>query len=300
MDDQTAIATSERISFGSRLLAGALLASRVRDRQFRPERFTRARRPARFAPPRRLGRDLRVERTTFRGWPVFELTPAGASGAKALYLHGGAWAAEIQPAHWRLIARLAGETSRTFVVPIYPLVPAVTHRDVTPVLVQLWREVAATAPTALVGDSAGAVMALALLDGREPRDPRPDVSILLSPAVNPLFDDPESDVIAPRDPLLRLDHVRELARLYAEPEGPGSPAVNPLARDLGGLGDLWIFTGTRDVLHPDARRFASRAAAAAGTAVELVEAPEMIHDWMLFPTPEGREAVRRISALLRG
>lgn len=59
-----------------------------------------------------------------------------------------------------------------------------------------------------------------------------------------------------------------------------------------------IFSGTRDILHPDARLFAQRAVAAA-VPVSYTEAPGQLHVFPLFPIPEGRRARRQMIAAVR-
>jgi acetyl esterase/lipase len=50
-----------------------------------------------------------------------------------------------------------------------------------------------------------------------------------------------------------------------------------------------VFSGTRDIVNPDARRLADRAAAA-GVDAEYHEQPGLVHVYPLTPTPEGRAA----------
>jgi acetyl esterase/lipase len=59
---------------------------------------------------------------------------------------------------------------------------------------------------------------------------------------------------------------------------------------LAGVGPLLVFSGTRDVLNPQARNLLERSSLA-GAAVELVEAAGLIHDYPLLPIPEARCAV---------
>lgn len=286
-------------SLRSRLLARAMMFMRARE-QFNPKRFTaEPSTAARYSPPPSIAKTVTITRTTFRHWPVFTLAPETPSGKQALYLHGGAWAAEIQAGHWNLVADLAVRTSRTFVVPIFPLVPAVTHRDVTPVLTDLWTATASEAPTALVGDSAGATMALNLLASLPEGTPAPDATVLLSPTFDLTFANPESARIAPRDPLLKLDYIRALAAAYAGPDGPDSGAVSPVQARVDHLGAITVFTGTRDLLNPDAHRYADLARDAPGTQVTIEEAAGMVHDWMLMPIPEAKTARAHIARLLR-
>ncbi|MEU0513409.1 alpha/beta hydrolase fold domain-containing protein [Amycolatopsis sp. NPDC006125] len=286
-------------SLRSRLLAGAMTVMRARE-QFNPEKFTKEpSTAAQYSPPPSLKKRVTITRSTFRDWPVFTLAPETSSGKQALYLHGGAWAAEIQARHWNLVADLAVGTSRTFVVPIFPLVPAVTHRDITPVLTDLWLATAQEVPTALVGDSSGATMALNLLVALAEGSPAPDATVLLSPTFDLTFANPESARIAPHDPLLKLDHIRALASSYAGPDGPDSALVSPVHARVDHLGAITVFTGTRDLLNPDAHRFADLARDAPGTQVTVEETAGVVHDWMLMPIPEAKTTRVHIARLLR-
>jgi len=100
------------------------------------------------------------------------------------------------------------------------------------------------------------------------------------------------------DPLLHADHLRELSRRYAGADGPQHPDVNPVNGPLDHLGVITVFTGTRDILHPDARRFRDLAAAAQGTTITVHEYPGMIHDWMLMPMPEAKTVMATLATLL--
>ncbi len=285
-------------SLRSRLIASTATLVRLRDRQFDPARFTTpvAADRKRYAPPRRLGRRVRIEERDFDGWPVYTLTPPDARGGPVLYLHGGAHAVEILPAHWSFVTTLAVRTGRPVVVPIYPLVPAVTHRDVHPVLRRLYTGLPPGA--AVMGDSAGAGMALSLVANLPPDVPRPDHLVLLSPSVDLTFANPAIAAAAPRDPLLRVDHVRELGRLYAGADGPEHPRASPINGPLDHLGAVTVFTSTRDLLNADAHRLRDLAATAPGTTVTLHEAADMIHDWMLMPIPEAKTVLAHLADLL--
>jgi acetyl esterase/lipase len=127
-------------------LAPLVITLRGSKRQFRSVERTlaaveRAREhPRPFEPKPHDG--VVFERGDFAGWPVFEVRPRDARlGRRAVYLHGGVYAFEIDPAHWRFLARLAVESGATFVVPIMPLSPVGTASTVVPVvadLVEAW------------------------------------------------------------------------------------------------------------------------------------------------------------------
>ncbi|HTY26769.1 MAG TPA: alpha/beta hydrolase [Mycobacterium sp.] len=71
------------------------------------------------------------------------------------------------------------------------------------------------------------------------------------------------------------------------------PRVSPLAAPLAGLAPVTVFSGTRDILNPDARLFTDKAREA-GVDVDYVQGDGMIHVYPLLPIPEGRAARRRV------
>lgn len=71
-------------------------------------------------------RDLRAPSPARVGHPP---VPPSHEGEPAVRDGGGGWVNEIRQQHWRLIARIARDTSQRVVVPIYPLLPFGTARD---------------------------------------------------------------------------------------------------------------------------------------------------------------------------
>jgi monoterpene epsilon-lactone hydrolase len=203
--------------------------------------------------------------------------------------------------HWNLIGRLAELTDRTVTVPIYPLIPEHSYHDVFPTLLRLYQQAAADQDVdrlAVIGDSAGAGMALALVQSLPAGIPRPGDLILLSPWLDATMTNPDIIAIAPRDPLLNAAHLKTLGHLYALPDPPSVPWVSPINGPLDDLGRVTVFTGTRDVLNPDAQRL-KRLAAEHGTGIVLREYPGMFHDWVLTPIPEAKRVITEIVEVLR-
>ena len=65
------------------------------------------------------------------------------------------------------------------------------------------------------------------------------------------------------------------------------------------MAPITIFTGTRDILHPDARLLAGKAAAP-GADVDYVQGEGMVHVYPLLPIPEWRAARRRMVDAING
>ncbi|WP_433781546.1 alpha/beta hydrolase fold domain-containing protein [Actinomycetospora sp. CA-101289] len=264
----------------------------------------RVRRPARAAPPRWLRTRADVTVSEVAGWPVYDVGPRGGSPSRrVLYLHGGAYVAEVVLHHWLFVARLAAATDSRVRVPIYPLAPTATADRVVPAVTDLAADLVDTAgpaDTVLMGDSAGGGLALAAAQGLRDRGvPAPAHTVLISPWLDVGLGDPAIAATERRDPMLAVAGLRAAGDLYRGDLAADDPVVSPLHGDLDGLGPVTVFSGTRDVLHPDAERFAD-VARAAGVPLRYRPAPEMLHVYPLLPIPEARAARRTIRSVITG
>jgi acetyl esterase/lipase len=262
----------------------------------------RALRPRPFGPPR-LRDDVEVS-VEHDGWAVYTVSPAGGRARhRAVYLHGGGWVNEIEPAHWRFIAALAAETQSAVRVPIYPLVPWGTAGEVVPRVAELVSaeiDGAGPRPTFVLGDSAGGQIALSSAIWLRDRGfDQPARTFLIAPVLDAAMANPEIAAVEPRDPWLSRPGIGEYARYWRGELSIDDPLVSPLSAALGGLTALTVFTGTRDILNPDAHLLAGEAAAA-GVDVDFVEGEGMVHVYPLLPIPEGRAARRHIVDTING
>ncbi|MGX0963131.1 monoterpene epsilon-lactone hydrolase [Bradyrhizobium japonicum] len=252
--------------------------------------------PVSFEPPN-LGRGVEVTLTKMGGWPVYYTAPSsGHEGCNhVMFLHGGGFINEIVPAHWRFVAQMTRKARIVCVVPIYPLAPRATAKDVVPATAELLRmllEDAGPSKVTVVGNSAGASLALAACQWLRDRDRghrQPGRLMLISPAADASVSRPEQVAIAARDPIQDIPGIIEAGRLYAGELDIGHPFVSPLNGVFRALAPMTIFSGTRDLLYPDSVDLAERARAA-GVAVELHLLRDQPHNYALMPTPEGRQA----------
>ncbi|RFA10689.1 esterase [Subtercola boreus] len=257
---------------------------RVRERELRP---------ASYGPPGRLREDVRVDvwRTDL-SWPVYTISPlTGAPDGCVVYVHGGGWVNEIVSQHWQLAAQIAAESGTTVILPIYPLVPFGDAAEAAAGVVDLVRRSREQfGTTCLAGDSAGGQIALsaalALRDDHGITVPR---TVLISPALDLSWSNPRIPVVQPTDPWLATPGGKVLAELWRGDRDLLDPVVSPLFGDLAGLGPLTLYTGTRDVLNPDAHLLVEKAAAA-GVALDFREGTGEVHVYPLLPTRTGRTA----------
>jgi acetyl esterase/lipase len=258
--------------------------------------------PPTHAPPSRLGwRVDLVAGVSPDGWPLYEVAPRGGrSVGHVLFLHGGAYFREMRGWHWWFVEGLARRAGFTVLVPIYPLAPVGTADAVVPAVTGLAHDVLRQPgrPVFLVGDSAGAGMAVAVAQELTRASARPLAGmVLVSPWVDVTCDDPGITARADLDPWLQAPGLREAGVAYRGSLEPDHPWVSPIHGDLRGLPPMLVLTGTHDILNADAHRLVA-AVGEVGGDVELVEEPGMIHDFPLHPTPEGRAARRRVVAWL--
>jgi acetyl esterase/lipase len=114
-------------------------------------------------------------------------------------------------------------------------------------------------------------------------------TVLISPVVDLSLANPLIKSVESTDPWLGRDALLVFADRWRGEWPVDDPRVSPLAGDLRGLGPLTVFSGTRDLLTPDARLLAEKAGAA-GVDVDYHEQPEVLHVYPLMPIPEGRRA----------
>jgi len=256
---------------------------RVRQRELRP---------LRYGPPRRLRGDVTVGVIRSHEWPVYTVAPhTGTPVGSVVYLHGGGWVGEIAPQHWTLAAQIAAEANTTVVVPIYPLIPFGTAAEVVAGVVDLVLESRRLYGDAcLGGDSAGGQIALsAALRLRDDHGVVVPRTVLISPALDLTWGNPRIPEVQPTDPWLATPGGKVFAGLWAGDLDLLHPDVSPLSGDLAGLGAITLFTGTRDVLNPDARLLVGKARDA-GVELDVHERVGDLHVFPLLPIRSGREA----------
>ena len=284
------------MSLQSNIVLAYLVATGAQRRWRSAEALQRAvarRKPWPAAPPRSLP-GVPVAVRDDDGWPVVALGGSTDRGA-VLALHGGGYVFGPEPQHWAFWRTLVRSTGRQVIAPLYRLAPEGHAADTVHHVAAFAAALAARGPLALLGDSAGGGMALAVAQLLRDQGHRPPL-LLVAPLLDATVSDPRS--AAARDPWLAAPGLRAAAGLYGGPLALDHPFLSPLFADLAGLGPITAVSGTRDVLHPDSLRLVERATAA-GTDVSLIIGEGLLHNYPLMPIPEARPAVRALVAALR-
>lgn len=217
-----------------------------------------------------------------------------------LFLHGGGYIAGSLESHKNLIGRLSAATNAAILGVSYRLAPEHPYPaaldDALAAYRWLLHHPYARSKIAIVGLSAGGGLALSLLlKLKEEKIAMPAGAVCFCPWVDLQEEKPE----APSQDILSAEKLEWAAKQYAGKENLKDPFISPIQGDLRGIPSLFIQTGTRDLLHPQAVKLAEKAKKEkVDTTLDIWK--DMIHGWTLFAPefPEAEEAIEKAAKFL--
>lgn len=215
-----------------------------------------------------------------------------------VFLHGGGFSLGDLDTHERIARVIAAGSGAAVVAVDYSLSPEAVFPqalvECASVIDHLARhgEAWGIDPTrlAVAGDSAGAMLALgaALLLRDEPERVRADpgfssiTSLLLFYGAHGLTDSTSRRLFGGEWDGMGPDALTSIAAFhYATPADAASPYVDHLGADLGGLPPTFVAAAGLDPLRDDSRALAALLRRA-GTEVEFVEYPHVLHSFLHF------------------
>ena len=220
-------------------------------------------------------------------------------GKYIFYIHGGAYWGQPFPQHFDMLKKIADKSSAKVIMPIYPKAPAYHVDDVFSMILDTYNHLLnddGIDPKKMIfmGDSAGGRLILGFMQYlRDNQVPLPQQAILISPWLDISNSNPDMKVIDPLDPILGLKNLTYLGREYAGDLDVHDPLVSPIYGDSSSLPPITVFTGTHDILNPDARKFYHKALAREWD-VTIYNYSKMNHVFPLFPIPEARDAIEKM------
>ena len=133
----------------------------------------------------------------------------------------------------------------------------------------------------MMGDSAGGGLALALEEklGEENIEV-PEKLILISPWLDTTMTNPKIDKIQENDKDLSKEKLKIAGILYSGEKENSSYLVNPINGPINKLKNVTIYTGTYDILNPDAKDFVEKAKNEE-IQITLKEYEKASHIWIL-------------------
>lgn len=219
------------------------------------------------------------------------------------YNHGGAFIYPPVFFHWRFMHDLSLRAHCDILMPTYPKAPEYTCKDTVPALLEFYHDVVENMgydEIHFMGDSAGAHLSLvvaqeAVRNGWR----RADSLTLLSPCLD-LSHSKEREMRALQhlDPMLQLDRVIVLNRVWQGDLPETHPWVSPIFGDFGGIDKLSVYYGTDEILKADVVMLKEKLEQEGHPAL-FREFEGMFHTFAMFPVPEGFRAVREMAATIK-
>lgn len=243
---------------------------------------------------------LQVEQRNVEGFSMLTITSSASARKHIFLLHGGAYVAEANAGHRRLIELLAGEFGYRVTFIDYPLAPEHDILTSLAVLEEAYKLLVQKYPGdvfCLMGDSAGGGLALSLLQHLRNAgvETRPEKTVLFSPWLDVSLTNPGIDTLLEKDVLLHREGLVACGKLYAGGLEPDDPRLSPIYGDLDELAQIKVFVSTHELFYPDCMLLLERAAAAQGTDVHLSVKAQMLHDWVILPLRERDEALNEVA-----
>ncbi|WP_327360110.1 alpha/beta hydrolase fold domain-containing protein [Streptomyces sp. NBC_01296] len=226
-------------------------------------------------------------------------TTAGTGSATILYLHGGGYVLGSPRAYRGLVGHLARSAKVRAFVPHYRRAPEhpfpAAVNDAVAAYRGLLAQGVAADRIAVVGDSAGAALALTLASRlRDGAEPLPAVIAMVCPWLDLTADGPAHRPPSPAEPLISPAKLEHWAALYARGHAD-DPAASPLYGRLGDLPQIILHSAGDDPLAADADRL-EQAAREQGARLDHIRHPGLWHAFHVF-APVMREAARAVDEL---
>lgn len=235
-------------------------------------------------PHKGVSKACSVKRRTVGGMHVYDISPRTASGKgpgkRICYFAGGGWRSPPSSQHWQICAHLVESIpDATVSLVSHPLAPNNPAPVTIPWLMKVYRDFLGAAAKAgekviLAGDSSGGNIALCLVlealreDSRNLHEGRPIAHAAAVMAICPSTDltrsNPDIVKLAPRDPLLTPQFVKDTAKGWHGEWDPADRRVSPVNADTYLLAKAEVHvhgvTSDYDILSPDGIVFREKLA----------------------------------------
>lgn len=202
-----------------------------------------------------------------------------------IYLHSGGYVFSFSDEEWYYMGMMADELGCTVITPDYPLATSGNYKDVFDMLVPMYREIVKAEinkKIVIVGASAGAGIGLALCQLLSEKGmPLPERTILISPPMDLTCENPEIDTVQKDDFTLTKELLYNFGYFYSGGDNIKNHLISPIYGSFQNLNNISVFTGTYDILYPDAAKAVS-IAKAQGCKIDYHEYADMTHVWPLM------------------
>lgn len=249
--------------------------------------------------PSSIHAKVNVHKDDIDGFSVYTIQSKSHESPKMriLYIHGGSFVFSLSQYHWLFIADVAERLNAKITVPLYPLGPENKIIAMYDLLQPIYDKMASgesDAPFVGMGDSAGATLLLGVtMTALEAGSPIVQKLVLSCPAMDFTFQNPDVYNAEKHDPFLATVGLKEAVRLTQGELTLDDKRISPINGKTAGLPPMLMFIGELDLLGPDEQLFANNVKAS-GCDIEVVNGEGMLHNWVIFPIPEGKQARNKV------
>lgn len=253
--------------------------------------------------PKSIDKNFDVKVEVFDSRKVWTISPKSQrSNSIILFLHGGAYYANITKMHWALIEQLLVTTNTTVVVPDYPLAPEFNCMRNYQFLDEVYAKLVSTYPSKKIifmGDSAGGGLALGFAQKKNTEDiKKPEQIILFSPWLDVTMSNPDITKYDKADKILSVNGLKIAGKSYAGDFDLTDYRVSPIYGNFTSQGKISIFIGTNEVFIADARKLKALLEEQQ-VNFNYFEYPSIFHDWVVVTMlKETKDVLNKIKNLI--
>jgi len=249
---------------------------------------------------KKFNKKINVKSFKIEGFQAITISTKQSTNKHLVYLHGGAYVIQASKAHRKLIEKFATNYNFRVTFIDYPLAPENTYKTTHRVLLAIYKKLIKLYPNdefILIGDSAGGGLALAFAQVlRDKRiKPFPSKTILLSPWLDISMSNEQIAEYESKDNILPVEGLKYTAKLYSGGDNLQNPLLSPIFGNMNNLGDILLFFGTKEVFYPDCIELTDKINNSDSTTVNCVIGEGMMHDWIIFSSPETDTTIKIIS-----
>ena len=246
-------------------------------------------RAKKFGYPKRL-KKYQIDNFLIQNRTVVTFRSSAAyQGKHIIFLHGGAYTAEVKKGHWWMVEQIIMRLDCSISFIQYPLAPEYNYKQAHAMLHKAYSELTIKYPNdrfCLLGDSAGGGFCLAFAQSlRENSQKKPEKTALLSPWIDLSMSNSEIKELEQKDLLLSAKTLKKCASWFADGLDTKSPVLSPLYGNMNNLVSVAVFVGTHELFISDCRLLKQKIENS-NTTLFYKEYVGMQHDWMLFPIKE--------------
>lgn len=239
-----------------------------------------------FAIPTYVSVDYDLQKESFAERDVYILSDKeNRNNQYILFLHGGAYTTNLTSDYWEFFAGIVSDTGATIIIPDYPLAPEYCYQDVFDMIVPLYEELIQKVGgdnLIVMGDSAGGGLSLALCEYEGEKEfEQPSQLLLISPWLDVTMTNDSIEDVQPYDQELNVEVLKIAAAGYARGTDEKDYRISPINGPVENLKNVVIYTGTYDILNPDAKRFVE-IAKEEGLDIDYREYDKAKHIWLLY------------------